>query len=472
MASPPPQDPMASPPLPTAAPHPSLLIEIGPDGITRESPVIAYTERIIEAEKLQLKRYIQENYSKIREVEREFENLTLELKLTAGSKKAALEHLRKKIELSAEKIHAAKLKEEQAKKNASTEVAGIVVLLLPYLAKGKSLYCMSSDHLVYSYSRNQLVEMQSIGTSWSKDGVWLLFLTRFHAVPFSFSGPRAHAHMIAWEAAAQAVKNEEAIKLKICDDLNQLVQESTSTQFLRLEELKRRLEALNPSRISSDAPDGKIIQQTPSNAAGLPTAANQSAPARVADANAAASSSRPASSDEKNQRVTEMKDKKRVINSGRAKGNMLLSKGRGSGSGWTGSGFNVDSGIETVLTDAGHETALPEQDEMQMEESEYGRRHASQCMPRLWRKPLPMPAPASILERFREAVFKLMISSVVSKGRRREMLEEAAARQRLQLAPDSYRSEAVEDCIKFFKRSAAANADRSHCVPEEALEVM
>ncbi|XP_042393893.1 uncharacterized protein LOC121984815 [Zingiber officinale] len=265
MASPPPQDPMASPPLPTAAPHPSLLIEIGADGITRESPVIAYTERIIEAEKLQLKRYIQENYSKIREVEREFENLTLELKLTAGSKKAALEHLRKKIELSAEKIHAAKLKEEQAKK--------------------------------------------------------------------------------AWEAAALAVKNEEAIKLKICDDLNQLVQESTSTQFLRLEELKRRLEALNPSRISSDAPDGKIMQQTPSNAAGLPTAANQSAPASVADANAAASSSRPASSDEKNQRVTEMKDKKRVINSGRAKGNMLLSKGRGSGSGWTGSGFNVDSGM-------------------------------------------------------------------------------------------------------------------------------
>jgi hypothetical protein len=33
-------------------------------------------------------RYIQENYSKIRDVEKELENLTLEMKLTAGPKKA------------------------------------------------------------------------------------------------------------------------------------------------------------------------------------------------------------------------------------------------------------------------------------------------------------------------------------------------------------------------------------------------
>ena len=33
-------------------------------------------------------RYIQENYSKIRDVEKELENLTLEVKLTAGPKKA------------------------------------------------------------------------------------------------------------------------------------------------------------------------------------------------------------------------------------------------------------------------------------------------------------------------------------------------------------------------------------------------
>lgn len=33
-------------------------------------------------------RYIEENYSKIRDVEREFGNLTMEMKLTAGPKKA------------------------------------------------------------------------------------------------------------------------------------------------------------------------------------------------------------------------------------------------------------------------------------------------------------------------------------------------------------------------------------------------
>jgi hypothetical protein len=61
-------------------------------------------------------RYIEENYTKIRDVEREFGNLSMELKLTAGPKKAAMEHLRKKIEVSTERIHAAKLKEEEARK--------------------------------------------------------------------------------------------------------------------------------------------------------------------------------------------------------------------------------------------------------------------------------------------------------------------------------------------------------------------
>ncbi|CAL9782704.1 unnamed protein product [Musa acuminata subsp. burmannicoides] len=256
---------MASPPPPPPTSHPSLLPEIGPDGIARESPIIAYTEKIIEAEQLQLKRYIQENYSKIREVERELESLTLELKLTAGPKKAALEHLRKKIELSTERIHMAKLKEEQTKK--------------------------------------------------------------------------------AWEAAVQAVKDEEDIKQQLCDDLNQLVQESTSTQYLRLEELKRRLEALNPSRISSDVSDGKLMQQIPSNVIAATITQNQPVERRIPDATAPATNKTEPASDARNQRPVEVKEKKRTMNSGRAKGSMLMPKGRGpSGSGWTGAGFDVDSG--------------------------------------------------------------------------------------------------------------------------------
>ncbi|RVW26989.1 hypothetical protein CK203_053089 [Vitis vinifera] len=40
------------------AQNPSLAPEIGPDGLAREAPVIAYTERIIEEEQLQLKKAI------------------------------------------------------------------------------------------------------------------------------------------------------------------------------------------------------------------------------------------------------------------------------------------------------------------------------------------------------------------------------------------------------------------------------
>ncbi|KAL4575896.1 hypothetical protein LXL04_011983 [Taraxacum kok-saghyz] len=148
-----------------------MVTEMGPDGLVRESPVIAHTERMIEAEQLQLRKYIDENYSKIRDVERELTNLNMEMKLTAGPKKAALEHMRKKIEMSTERIRLAKIKEEEAKK--------------------------------------------------------------------------------ALEAASKAVQDEEAVKQKLCDDLNNLVQESSSSQFARLEELKRRLEALNPRRLTA-----------------------------------------------------------------------------------------------------------------------------------------------------------------------------------------------------------------------------
>jgi hypothetical protein len=44
------------------------------------------------------------------------------MKLTAGPKKAALEHLRKKIEISTERIRLARVKEEQAKKVESADV--------------------------------------------------------------------------------------------------------------------------------------------------------------------------------------------------------------------------------------------------------------------------------------------------------------------------------------------------------------
>ncbi|GAB4858678.1 hypothetical protein Ancab_010150 [Ancistrocladus abbreviatus] len=239
--------------------NPALKPEIGPDGLPREAPVITYTEKIIEEERLQLKKYIEENYSKIRDVERELANLSLELKLTAGSKNAAFEHLRKKIETQNEKIQAIKLKEEQARK--------------------------------------------------------------------------------VWEAASKAAQEEEAVKQKLCDDLNQLVQESSNSQYARLEELKQRLEALNPSRASAaNFPDG--------NPAGpVMTGASPDCSMTEIPLNQENGGNVPATNIHNQQPAFdgEGRGKKKILLHGRGKGIGALPKGRGlSASGWTGAGFDVD----------------------------------------------------------------------------------------------------------------------------------
>ncbi|KAG6721092.1 hypothetical protein I3843_03G094800 [Carya illinoinensis] len=249
--------------------NPSLRPEIGPDGLAREAPVIAYTEKIIEEEQLQLKKYIEENYSKIRDVERELANLNLELKLTAGPKKAALEHLRKKIEMSTERVHVAKLKEEQARK--------------------------------------------------------------------------------VWEAASKAVQDEEAIKQKLCEDLSQLVQESSTTQFSRLEELKRRLEALNPSRASTSVPlDAKPAGTLQSSAVVNAAVPQTTEPGAGGTANVPnpGNGGNVAVTNGQNQQPSvegEGRGKKKTLFQGRGKGIGAVPKGRGPPApGWTGAGFDVD----------------------------------------------------------------------------------------------------------------------------------
>lgn len=251
------------------ASNPSLLPEIGPDGLAKEAPVISYTEKIIEAEQLQLQKYIQENYSKIRDVERELANLSLEMKLTAGPKKAALEHLRKKIEESTERIRVAKLKEEQARK--------------------------------------------------------------------------------VWESASKVVKDEEAIKQKLCEDLSNLVQESSNSQFARLEELKRRVEALNPNRASTNLyHDGKSgassqdsttqqVSSVPdakeSNERSTESLSNQSNDQKVAVTN------RP---NQQPHNEGQGRSKMKVNIQVKGKGIGAVAKGRSSTPGWTGAGFDVD----------------------------------------------------------------------------------------------------------------------------------
>ncbi|XP_073125191.1 uncharacterized protein [Henckelia pumila] len=245
-----------------------LLPEIGPDGLARESPVIAYTEKVIEQEQLQLRKYIDENYSKIRDVERELANLNMEMKLTSGPKKAALEHMRKKIEMSTERVRAAKLKEEQAK--------------------------------------------------------------------------------LVWEAAAKTVQDEEAMKQKLCEDLNNLVQESSNAQFTRLEELKRRLEALNPSRSSThvfhdgnQAPAQIITTQVGSAvpATSEPISGSEGSTSNkdyAGNSHVNVQNQQPSSD-------VEGRGKKKGMIQGRVRGIGAIQKGRGHAApGWTGAGFDVD----------------------------------------------------------------------------------------------------------------------------------
>ncbi|XP_065870621.1 uncharacterized protein [Euphorbia lathyris] len=246
------------------ASNPSLLPQIGPDGLAREAPVIAYTEKIIAEEQLQLRKYIDENYTKIRDVERELASLNMEMKLTSGPKKAALEHLRKKIEISTETIRLAKQKEEQARQ--------------------------------------------------------------------------------AWEAAVKTVKDEEAIKQKLCEDLNNLVQESSSFQFSRLEELKRRLEAINPGRVSTSLlHDGKPSSTPVDASLPLLTESGGKVPENIPNP---ANGGNIQAMDEKNQQPIfegEGRGKKKNQFQGRGRGIGAVPKGRGSTTaGWTGAGFDVD----------------------------------------------------------------------------------------------------------------------------------
>ncbi|KAL2649434.1 hypothetical protein R1flu_017562 [Riccia fluitans] len=250
---------------------PTFVPNVGPDGLPTDDPRIAYTERVLEEKEQKLKQYIQDNYSKIRNVEKELATLAFEVKLTAGPKKHALEHLRKMIETSTEKIKVAKLKEEQARK--------------------------------------------------------------------------------ALEAAEKVVETEEANKQRLCEDLNRLVQESAAASYSRLEELTRRLEALNPN----DPPPKENATQ---EAAADRNSATPSQQLAVLDSQQPESSGNEEGKHSHHhtqtkgtgraQNLTLGQDRSmgrgrgRATSGGRAKGSLSLgAKTTEAASGWTGSGFNV-----------------------------------------------------------------------------------------------------------------------------------
>ncbi|KAL3701502.1 hypothetical protein R1sor_019524 [Riccia sorocarpa] len=251
---------------------PNFVPSVGPDGLPTDVPMIAYTEKILEEKELKLKQYIQDNYSKIRDVEKELANLAFEVKLTAGPKKHALEHLRKMIETSTEKIKVAKLKEEQARK--------------------------------------------------------------------------------ALEAAEKAVQAEEANKQLLCEDLNRLVQESAAASYSRLEDLTRRLEALNPNdpppkETAVQGPAANSTSATPSHQSAVvngqqPESRENEEGKQLHQPTHTKGATGPGRTQNPGQHVTMGRGRGRATSGGRAKGSLILGgKPNEVASGWTGSGFNV-----------------------------------------------------------------------------------------------------------------------------------
>ncbi|GAU13214.1 hypothetical protein TSUD_234210 [Trifolium subterraneum] len=87
-----------------------------------------------------------------------------------------------------------------------------------------------------------------------------------------------------------------------------------------------------------------------------------------------------------------------------------------------------------------------------------------QCMPRLKSNSYKnkIPSPMTLLERFREAVFRLMMMSAFSKTTANHGGSGDGERQRRCYSHcDAHNSEAVADCIEFIKKKAATDSDEN-----------
>ena len=86
-----------------------------------------------------------------------------------------------------------------------------------------------------------------------------------------------------------------------------------------------------------------------------------------------------------------------------------------------------------------------------------------QCMPRLKSNSYKnkIPSPMTLLERFREAVFRLMMMSAFSKTATNHGGSGDGERQIRYSHYDTHNSEAVADCIEFIKKKAAADTEEN-----------
>ncbi|CAD7699729.1 unnamed protein product [Ostreobium quekettii] len=116
-----------------------------------------HSEKVIEQKEQQLKESIQRNYSKLKGVEKELEGLQLQLRLTSGPKKSALELIRRKIEAQNEKVLASRSKVAAAKRFlavAEAELAGAQSV--------KQQLCGELNMLVHQSTHLQLAKLEEL----------------------------------------------------------------------------------------------------------------------------------------------------------------------------------------------------------------------------------------------------------------------------------------------------------------------
>lgn len=114
-------------------------------------------ERLINAKERELQGVIASNYSRVRDVERELSQLQLQLKITAGPKRSALEHLRKKIELQNIKVVAARDRNRVAK-----QAAKVAEESLQAEEKVKNQLCQELNTLVQQSAHAQLDKLDQL----------------------------------------------------------------------------------------------------------------------------------------------------------------------------------------------------------------------------------------------------------------------------------------------------------------------
>lgn len=147
------------------------------------------SEKYLELKERELQNVIAQNYARIQGVEKELQGLQLQLKLTSGPKRSALEMLRRKIEAQTDRVITARMDAQ-----AAQQVADAAAERLAAEERAKDLLCQELNLLVQQSAHAQLEKLESL-------------TKRLEALNAPVRGPEAAAQLqqrIAEVAAGEA----------------------------------------------------------------------------------------------------------------------------------------------------------------------------------------------------------------------------------------------------------------------------